>query len=295
MRSLTVLCCFVLAATAVATSAFADERCRGKTPQDFKKEAYDFSTNSSVDKHGKIIRYSVCVVNNSQDGWLRISWFIPLLADRWVPPGDVVNQIRYSADPADRPVLGCIKYGNLKDKVVSQFLGDASDEQRSGTSNEASCRQEAGIEAPPTDTIELPPDGVTDATRLYVPSDFADPTNSMLALDISYGVKSNPDGNGYTSYFGYTANPVVAGSKADAEQIRVRPKFSAGADALSAAFRDQVSKDHVSLAKSGGFQFSILGSTQWSVQPAFYEFVDKDDNVLSSFSIPLFAPADRRQ
>ncbi|TPL97434.1 hypothetical protein [Mesorhizobium sp. B2-3-10] len=125
MERLTVLACFALTTVALATTSFADERCPGKTPQDFKKGAYDFSTNSSVDKNGQIIKYSVCVVNNSHDGWLRISWFIPLLADRWVRPGDVVNQVRYSADRADRPVLGCIKYGNLEDKVVAQFLGDA--------------------------------------------------------------------------------------------------------------------------------------------------------------------------
>lgn len=112
----------------------------------------------------------------------------------------------------------------------------------------------------------------------------------MLAVDISYGIK--PGGNGYTSYFGFTANPVVPGSKANAEEIRVRPKFSAGADTLYAAFREQVTKDYVSLGKSGGFQFSVAGSAQWNVQPAFYEFVDKDNKVLSSFSVPLFTPAD---
>ncbi|RUV01001.1 hypothetical protein EOA79_19605 [Mesorhizobium sp. M1A.F.Ca.IN.020.03.2.1] len=277
----------------MTTASFADERCPGKTPQNFKKGAYDFSTNSSVDKNGHIIRYSVCVVNNSQEGWLRISWFIPLVADRWVPPGGFTDQVRYSSDRADRPVLGCIKYGNLEDKVVAQFLGDAKDEQKSGTSNEASCRQQAGVEAPPTDAIELPPEGVTEATRLYIPSDLNDPTNSMLALDISYGIK--PGGNGYTSYFGYTANPVVPGSKANVEEIRLLPKFSAGADTLYAAFRDQVTKDYLSLGKSGGFQFSVAGSEQWDVQPALYEFVDKDNNVLSSFSVPLFTPADRHK
>ncbi|RUV75962.1 MAG: hypothetical protein EOR30_16850 [Mesorhizobium sp.] len=293
MKRSTILFSLALAATAVATASLADERCPGKTPQVFKKGAYDFSTNSSVDKNGKIIKYFVCVVNNSRDGWLRVSWFIPLLADRWVRPGEVESQVRYSADPVDRPVLGCIKYGNLDGRVVSQFLGDANDEQKSGMANEASCRQQAGIEAPPTRTIELPPEGVTEATRLYVPSDLGDPTNSMLALDIAYGVK--PDKTGYTSYFGYTANPVMPGSKANVDEIRVRPKFSVGSDDLYAAFREQVSKDYVSLAKSGGFQFSVSGSRQWAVQPAFYEFVDKDDNVLSSFTIPLFTPADRHQ
>ncbi|BCG73415.1 hypothetical protein MesoLj113a_45730 [Mesorhizobium sp. 113-1-2] len=293
MKRFTVLFSLALAAATVATAGHADERCPGKTPQDFKKGAYDFSTNSSVDKNGKIIKYFVCVENNSRDGWLRISWFIPLLADRWVRPGEVEKQVRYSADPAERPILGCIKYGNLDDRVVSQFLGDAGDEQKSGMANEASCRQQAGVEAPPTNTIELPAEGLNEATRLYVPSDLQDPTNSMLALDISYGIK--PGGDGYTSYFGFTANPVVPGSKANIEEIRLRPRFAAGSDILYAAFRDQVTKDYVTLGKSGGFQFSVAGSAQWNVQPAFYDFVDKDNRVLSSFSVPLFTPAARQK
>jgi len=256
---------------------------------------YDFLTNSRVEPDAQFSRYFACVENNNKEAWLRLSWYIPLIGDRWVPPGDYIEQSRLSTDPDARPVLGCVQYGNLGDKVVAQLLGDARDERKSANdASEIECRKSIGFDSQPSaDAVELPANGVSEKTLLFVPSDLSDPINSMLEIDVSYGIKTGCEG--YASFFMYRAEPYKGSSKADPSQIRIRPRFTPDAKSLYNTFNEQVASDCVKLDNKGGFGFSVVGTNKnnWTIQPAFYDFVDKDGNILSSLSVPLFAPAAR--
>ncbi|NGO50403.1 hypothetical protein [Allomesorhizobium camelthorni] len=272
------------------SASLAEELCTGNTRQHHPLGEYDFSTNSRVEEDGEFWKYIACVQNNSTEYWLRLSWFIPLIGDRWVPPGEHLEQSRLSNDADARPILACIEYGNLKQKAVAQLLGDAQDEKKSSNPDEVGCRRSLGFDAAPTEkAVELPSDGLMEETRLFVPSDIKDPANSMLEVNVSYGIK--PGTNGYESYFVYNATPYQGSSNANPDLIRIKPRFSPKAQYLLNAFSGQVSKDYLQVAKEGSFSFGVSGAAKWEIEPAFYDFVDQDGNVLTSLHVPLFSPA----
>ncbi|MEY9199441.1 hypothetical protein ABIA16_004620 [Sinorhizobium fredii] len=286
------LLAIVFVAFLSATPALAEGRCAGLTPQHHSRGSYDFSTNSRVESDGKFSKYFACVENNDQDDWLRLSWFIPLMNERWVPPGGALEEFRLSSDANARPVLGCLQYGNLQDKVVAQLLGDTKDEQRSGGTNEVECRSSLGFDMRREDVVELPPNGILHEQRVYVPTDLKDPIGSMLEVNVSFGVK--PTSDGYNSFFSYSVDSYKGSTKANPASVRLRPKFSHDAEALYAAFTNQMNADYVQVEKQGAFNFTIAGAKHWRIEPVVYEFVDKDDNVLTTLHVSLFAPAEPR-
>lgn len=278
-----------IAAIGGMESAFAEERCVGPTRKHHPLGEYDFTTNSRVEQDGEFSKYFACVENNSEDNWLRLSWFIPRITDRWVAPADFAEVFRLSTDAGARPIEGCIQYGNLGRKVVAQFLGDANDERRSANNTaEVECRKELGLDsAPAEDVVELPPNGISEESRIFVPSDLSDPLNSMLEVNFSYGVKQQAEG--YDSFFAYSAKPYKGSTKANPEAVHLRSRFTPDAKVLYGAWSEATS-NYIQLAKEGAFSFSVAGDNKWKIEPAFYDFVDKDGNILTSLTVPLFEP-----
>jgi hypothetical protein len=199
------------------------------------------------------------------------------------------------ADSASRPVESCIQYGNLDDqRTTAQFSGTQSDEQATNSNIEKSCKMNAkSIEKSELEKITIPKDGWTDTVHTFFPSDLKQSSDTMLVLDGEISV--TPTEAGYVSSFVYDIQRYKDRSKGDPNGILIRPVFPIQQEFfLSALEKDNnLSKDNLTmkLDSKGKVSFSVpKRSDLWTVSAGYYEFLDRNLDVVGVVRIPLFAP-----
>ena len=65
-------------------------------------------------------------VRNESNGDIEIRWLVPGPWG-WIPEGEYLPRTRPVGNPAPRPLIGCLQYGNLGETTVGNFYGDVDE------------------------------------------------------------------------------------------------------------------------------------------------------------------------
>jgi hypothetical protein len=281
--------CFAFAIVMISflsVASHASDCTRGSTRQEHRVGNFNFVTNSFVEEAGKLMRYVSCVGNFDSGTDLLVNWYIAGPFNTYVPSDDVAYGPRMSDDLVPIPINGCIKYGNLGDHTPAQFMGTAAEQAENGKGSPCVVAQSTGDvkKAEPG----VPEGGYEDVVRVFFPSNRERPRETMLVVDGKIGL--SPTGDGYVSYFSYTAQPYKDRPDGNPEQVRVRPAFPFAQDIFLKAFYNSNS-EAVPLQKEGKISFIVASAGKdWIPVPAFYEFIDESGELLGAIRVPVFGP-----
>ena len=200
-----------------------------------------------------------------------------------------------SADGNAKPLIGCIEYGNLGERNVAQFLGDARDELATGSAGETECRAGAksALLSEQSPEVELPPEPWSESVQAYFPSDLSRSHETLLKLDGTIQIVGKPN-EGYSTVFSYSVQPYEGRPDGKPSDLRVRLYFPEFNKNLLAEFYN-INKTVIYTleAKNEITYFIPSFSNKWIIVSAFLEFIDQNDKIVATIRIPAFTPLER--
>jgi len=289
MKPVSVLSASAYFAVAGVVAASAQTLCEGDTRQEHPVGNFNFVTNSRVEDVGTRRRYVSCVENLDRGSDLLVHWLIPGPYKQYVPSSKAVTTPRLRDDLATRPIPGCLQYGSLGEITTAEFLGTGEDEQRN-LSGDCITQTSAVSEAKVVPS-GLPPEGYADEVHVFFPSDISNPHETMLELFGKVGLEV--DGGTYSSFFSYAVRQLEGRAEGRVEDVRVEPYFPAANDEFASAFVKSNGGMIQALSSDGNISFDIVGSKEnaWRTIDAYYQFLDKGNNVVARVPIPLLQDA----
>ncbi|RWM38733.1 hypothetical protein [Mesorhizobium sp.] len=287
--------CFQKIATAFgilllpSVSAIAGE-CNGEY-QPHNKGEFLFKTGSSFEEGSPLHVYRTCVLNLDPENDLKVSWYIPGPHLTWVPPRQVFDFPRRSADANARPLKGCFEYGHLGDMTIAEFLGDETEEALTGSATEQACRQQVGLQASPGSDKEIDPpkDGWTQDYTIFFPSDLENVRETMIQLDATVSVKNDGEGSFHT-IFQYSARPYEGRKAGDPEAVRFTAFFPGASRYLEQVYAAMVGAEPVTLGFKGERFFTIGRAERYRPAQMSVHFLGKREETLAVLQVTVLAP-----
>ncbi|MGV8937999.1 MAG: hypothetical protein ACOH2J_12815, partial [Allorhizobium sp.] len=180
-------------------------------------------------------------------------------------------------------VTGCLQFGQLGDLTKADFLGTKEDQDNNG---DGDCERQASRKVI-VKAVALPENGYADEVAVYFPSDAEDPYNTMLELRGKIGIE--PDGSTYKSFFQYQVDRLEGRAKGKISDVRVEPLFPGPAESAYAFYKESRGDFSRVLSPSGDIAFDVVSkaSNQWKAVEAYYQFFDKNNQVVAMIPLPL--------
>ncbi len=279
----------VLASGIFPAPATQAKDCKdGDAPQPHHVGNFNFLTSSWVETVDNMRRYVSCVSNLDPNSDLMVTWFIAGPFQSYVPATEEAKTPRMSDDLNPRPIDGCIEYGHSGERAPAQFMGTARDEERNDEGD--FCRHGVTAKQVSSSDGELPPKGWTDEVRIFFPSDPDNPHDTMLELVGRIGLRTEGTSQ-FKTFFSYSAKQYAGRTKGNIDDVKVVPRFPDQEQFFAPAFY-ATNKDGVPLSADGSVEWNVTGDFKsWAPVPAYYEFRDKKDRLLSAIPMPLFGEA----
>ena len=163
---------------------------------------YDFGTTSWMRPVNNAFAYWACIQNNEKDRQLFVDWHIPTVLGVIVP-SDSISKPRVFANRNTADVNGCLIYGNSRNVMKVQFLGQTNDLAEAGKEGDCST-----LRAQPSASLQSAedfPDFRLEG-RMTFPSNVDDVEHTLIRFVYEIGLSSNKET--YSMLFTYAAAPV---------------------------------------------------------------------------------------
>ena len=284
-----------LLVSVIASSTLARaDRCADSDYTPHHKGAHNFATSSAVENDGQTpAQHWTCVrnLNKNPDHDVKITWYIPGPHVTWIPGGTQVDTPRRPLDDKQMSIMGCLKYGNLKDFTRAKFVGSEEEAGRKKEEEETTeCRIARQFHERPASSIvqEVSANDWLDAFRIFFPTDLQNVSNTMVRLDANVSVDFSDES--VLTMLTYSARKLEGRPSGNLSQVLYFLRFPTAEQSLADIVFTQVSAEPQQLASTGQVKFKVSRSRYYRMAPLAVVFIDKKRRVLGAFEANVLSP-----
>jgi len=260
---------------------------------------FRFTTYSEPFSPGSILA-TTCVRNES-NGDIEIRWLVPGPWG-WIPEGEYLPRTRPVGNPAPRPLIGCLQYGNLGETTVGNFYGDVDEvgkvEREETIGCEAARNDFASRGGPaPSASANEGVESLEVPIRLFFPSNTENPGETMLILQGSVELSAETS-DSYGIFISLELTQYEGRDGGDPSTVRVMAAFPEDLEARAPSVFQAISEavggtDGVLLQElREKFIFIELDSESVALDEAYFDVLTSGGEQVARFGVPVFLPSE---